>query len=193
LQLKGVVVLGHSFGGCVALAYALAYPERVKGLILCSAVASAEFADSMMLAVRDRGTAAQVAVCQRAFTGGITTDQEFRDGWNTVLPLYFHRFLEEYQQKMDASTRYSAEGFNRFAVEALSAFRPHLSDVNVRTLVLTGRHDLIIAPEHGSERLHRDIRGSTLYKFDISGHFPFIEENTRFLDVVSGWLLNFRS
>ena len=31
-----IVLFGHSFGGFLALEYALKYPEKLKGLILCA-------------------------------------------------------------------------------------------------------------------------------------------------------------
>jgi pimeloyl-ACP methyl ester carboxylesterase len=180
--------LATPLGGCVALAYALAYPHFVEGLILCNAVASVAFAEALLSAVREHGTAAQLSTYERAFIGAITTDDAFRDAWNVVLPLYFHRYKREYGDRINQHTLYSAEGFNRFVAEALPAYAPNLAAVTAPTLVLTGAQDIIVAPEHGSARLHREISGSRFHTFAGSGHFPFIEENADFIDVVSRWL-----
>jgi proline iminopeptidase len=70
----------------------------------------------------------------------------------------------------------------------LPAYAPDFGAVKVPTLILAGAHDHIIGPEHGSARLHREIRGSQLHTFEASGHFPFIEEPDAFVAVVSTWL-----
>jgi proline iminopeptidase len=188
-----IVVFGHSFGGCVAITYALRYPHAVRALILCNAIASVDFAGSMMAAIGTHGTNAQLEVYQRAFSGAVTNDDEFRNGWNIVVPLYFHRYKNEYGESINRATLYSAEGFNRFAAEAFPTYQPDLSAVNATTLVLGGRRDIIVAPEHGNLRLQREIRNSQLHMFDDSGHFPFIEENDRFVDIVSRWLSRIES
>lgn len=55
-----VVVLGHSYGGFLALRYALAHPDRVRGLILLSTAAVMEHWDSIHegLTARHAGSAA---------------------------------------------------------------------------------------------------------------------------------------
>ena len=183
-----VTVLAHSFGCCVAVQYALSHPDSVRALILCGGVASVAFGPALMAAIAAHGTPAQLDVYQRAFSGSIRTDQEFRDGWLTVFPLYFNRYRDEYGRQMAAGTAFSAEGFNRFAAEALPAYAPDFDALKTPTLILTGRHDHLIAPEHGGARLHREIRGSQLHTFEASGHFPFIEEADAFVAVVSAWL-----
>lgn len=37
MQLDKIILLGHSFGGYLAAAYAIQYPERIKHLILADA------------------------------------------------------------------------------------------------------------------------------------------------------------
>jgi len=58
----------------------------------------------------------------------------------------------------------------------------------VPTLVIGGRNDFIMPPQHGPERLHAGIRGSSLRILDQSGHWPFVEETEWFLATMRGWL-----
>ncbi len=61
-----------------------------------------------------------------------------------------------------------------------------LGEIEVPTLILTGRHDFFCPPSQ-AERLHRGIRGSKMAIFERSGHYPFVEEAEAFRDTVRGW------
>ena len=61
---------------------------------------------------------------------------------------------------------------------------PRLSEITVPTLVIAGRDDWITPPREGAERIHAALPNSELVIFEDSGHFPFIEEQARFLTIV---------
>lgn len=92
LHLDKIIILAHSVGACVAIEYALAYRENVTDLMLVSPVATGEFAMALLANLQTRAEHRAVSVLTSAFTGAITTDDEFRAGWNILLPLYFHRY-----------------------------------------------------------------------------------------------------
>lgn len=54
LGLSRLVVLGHSFGGILAQAYAMRHPQRVRGLVLAGTGSSADSVDRDFLALRRR-------------------------------------------------------------------------------------------------------------------------------------------
>ena len=62
-----------------------------------------------------------------------------------------------------------------------------LGDIDVPSLILTGRHDFFCPPSQAA-RLHRGIRASELVLFERSGHYPFVEETDGFRAVVRRWL-----
>jgi hypothetical protein len=66
-------------------------------------------------------------------------------------------------------------------------FRPELSKITARTVVITGRHDFICGPVWAG-MLHEGITGSRLVTLEHSGHFGQVEEPAAFLDAVR-WLL----
>ena len=65
--------------------------------------------------------------------------------------------------------------------------RQRLSEVEVPVLMITGRHDWSTSVRQAVELVARLPHG-LLVIFEDSGHCPFIEEATRFLDVVRAWL-----
>jgi len=67
-----------------------------------------------------------------------------------------------------------------------------LRTIDAPTLLLAGRHDWIMPPGPGVERMHEQMPGSELVVFEESGHFPFIEEQERFVSVVGDWLAKVR-
>ncbi|HEV7234660.1 MAG TPA: alpha/beta hydrolase, partial [Ktedonobacteraceae bacterium] len=63
-----------------------------------------------------------------------------------------------------------------------------LSEITVPTLVMVGKDDWITPPTQAAERLHAGLPNSQLVRFENSGHFPFIEENEKFVATVRDWI-----
>jgi proline iminopeptidase len=86
-------VLGHSFGGHVALEYVLRYPERVSRLVLLDTAGDARWPQvnaAEVLAGRGYGPKT-VAVARRFYSGGIAP-KDFVRAAIRLLPAYDHRF-----------------------------------------------------------------------------------------------------
>ena len=176
-------VLGHSFGSYVALDYAHRFPERVEKLILVGGAPALDYPDVIGANLAARGTPEQGALLQKAMTGPLESDDEFKRGWRLLLPLYFHG------KPVFEDGIYSAEAlFHGFRMLGSFSALPWLPDLRMPTLVMGGRHDWIAPPAQGPERLARGIPGARLAIFEESGHFPFIEENARFLSVLREFL-----
>lgn len=182
-----VVVLGHSYGGFLALRYALAHPERVRGLILLSTAAVMDHWDAIheTLAAR-QATPAQL----RAFEDRPFEDEaDFAATLGALLPLYFHRPPQEEVLTSLGSMRTSVEasvaGGRCMADYDL---RGELSSIEVPALVLGGRHDFIMPFSATAEPLAAGLPNAQLQVFEDSGHFPYIEQAALFGDVVRSWL-----
>jgi proline iminopeptidase len=195
-QLRGmltkepVILFGHSYGGFLALEYALRYPKRVAGLVLCSTAASANHAPAAVQLAASRGVPVALAELHRALAEPSRSDIEFAESWRTVLPLYFHTQDPQRAASLFANTIFSAEGYNRAFFHWLGEFdvRERLREIDVPALVLSGADDWIMPPELAGNDLAKGIPHAELVVFEHSGHFPFIEESDRFTEVVSTWL-----
>ncbi len=182
-------VLGHSFGAYLALDYARRYPQRVEKLVLVGGAPALDYPDVIGANLSKIGTPEQAAVLQKAMSAPLESDEEFRRGWNLLLPLYFRRFDPKIAAQMDAGAVYSAQAlFHGFRMLSQFSALPWLGDVEAPVLVTAGRYDWIAPPAQGAERLARGLPHARLAIFEESGHFPFIEENPRFLSVLGEFL-----
>ena len=182
-------VLGHSFGAYVALDSAHRFPERVRKLVLVGGAPALDYPDVIGANLTRRGTPAQAALLQQAMSAPFESDEAFRRAWNALLPLYFRSFDPTVAARMDEKMRYSADAlFHGFRMLSQFSALPWLGDLRMPVLVAGGRHDWIAPPAQGSERLSRGLPHAELALFEESGHFPFIEENERFLSVLTEFL-----
>lgn len=184
-----VVVLGHSYGSFLALEYAVRHPERVAGLVLVGSAPKFDYPATAMANAAKRATPEQLAALQGGLTGPVADDEGFARVWRAIVPIYYHRPDAEVLRRQDAETRYSAAAFNAGMFRCLPSYDvlPHLGQLRVPALVVTGRHDWITPVEQG-ERLARAMPDARLVVFEESGHYPFVEEPARFVDLVGAWL-----
>ena len=183
-------LLGHSYGALIALEYALRHPGTLDALVLAEVVPALDYPDVVMANAQARATPAQLGRVGDMMGPPVASDAELERLWRDVLPLYFHRYDPAIAEAMNAHMRFRAAAFNRSTKHCLPAFNitARLPEIRVPTLVMGGRHDWIMPPAQGPERVHAGIAGSELVIFEESGHFPFIEENAKFLRVVKEWL-----
>jgi len=176
---QDVDLLGHSYGGAVVMAYTARFPDRVKRLLIVDSAAP-RWKDTIFLFsqvfpdVNERvvgfefasqfGDAAAIEGGIREYLSMLFWDPDHRDA-----------FLRQF----------SAKGFRRDVNEALDAdmarydLSPELPKFRLPVLVMTGRHDMNVAPVI-AWKIHKAIPGSRLVIFERSGHLPFLEEPERF-------------
>lgn len=187
LGLERFVLLGHSFGACLALAYALHYADRLDGMALCAAAPSLEHVPAALVRLADRMTSEQRSILAR-LTQQVDDDAFLMHAWQTLLPLYFADYRAEYERAVIGRLRCSAAAWNHLADiadELNAAARHHRAPCPV--LLLNGRHDWF-ATEEQVQRLQVVLPGAHLIEFEHSGHFPFIEQPEPFLTAVRAWL-----
>jgi proline iminopeptidase len=185
-----IILFGFSFGGFIAQDFALRHSDHLAGLILCDTAPALDYPDVIMANAQARSTSEQFQAVVQALSAPAADDAAFQQLWVTILPLYFNNYNPEVGAAMDKTTQYSAAAFNQGMGKCLPTFNTlsQLEDISVPTLVLAGRHDWITPPSYGAERVHAAIPNSQMVIFEESGHFPYIEENERFINVVSDWI-----
>jgi proline iminopeptidase len=182
-------VLGHSFGGYVALEYALRYPQSLSHLLLVDTGAENSWAqEKAPEELAKRGFDPEVVdLCRRYFNGLIEPKEMFPSlmklskAYNpyTSLSQLPHMLFWGLQTKLQPETFvYSASHFLKgWSVKS------RLGEIKVPTLVMSGRQDFIYPPEH-QEELATCISNARLVIIDRAGHNPHDEQTAKTLEAV---------
>lgn len=185
LGFEKIAVLGYSFGGCIALKYALRYPEHLSHLILLDTAPTFDYWEEVKANARRKGaTPEQLG----ALEASVDNEAEFWNALKLTEPLYFHTFDADLAERVLGTTIISVEASKAGqAIQEEWDLTARLSEISAPTLILVGRDDFICPPSQ-AKILHERIPNSELVVFERSGHFAHVEEPEAFFDAVRGWL-----
>ncbi|MGA2665686.1 MAG: proline iminopeptidase-family hydrolase [Nitrososphaerales archaeon] len=188
-------LLGHSYGGFLALEYALGHRSRLDSLILSSTSASVPRTVEELVKLRGRLPRAMRETMDRCEAAGDLRDPAYLK----CIDHLYHRhicILEPWPEEVERLFRDWAPdiyremwGANEFWVTGnlkdwdVSA---RLPSIDLPTLVTVGRRDELPIPL--AEELRDGIRGSGLRIFEKSSHMAMIEEPEAYLAAVSAAL-----
>ncbi len=197
LQLHRVHILGQSWGGMLAMEYALTRPAGLASLIIADSPASMGQWVAEANRLRD-GLPPEVQRTLLAHeAAGTTGDPAYEeammvfyrrhvcrlDPWPDCLNRSFQKLTE------DPEVYHTMNGPSEFHVTGVLKdwdIVERLGEIRVPALVLSGRYDE--ATPAIAETVHRDIPGSQWVLFERSSHMPHLEETERYLQVVNEFL-----
>lgn len=185
-----VVVAGGSYGGFMAMEYAIRYPDRVRAVVLRDTSPD----HSTMHRARENALASdRVSVDMEKFdridTGQVRDDDDLRDCWREILPLYDFTYDPAVVERKVAATPYRFEAHNHaFSVNMPSYdITADLPSITAPVLVTVGRADWI-TPVESSEKIVSLVPDARLVVFERSGHSPQVEEAEAWTATVRGFL-----
>lgn len=179
-----VAVLGHSYGGFIALEYALRYPESVSHVILVDTAPVFNYAEDIMNNAIAKGATPEML---EALAASSSTDEAMESMLKLIWPLYFYQYQPAYDALLtDIIMCAALEGQQEKMVATYNTL-PSLHEIGCPTLILVGRDDFITPPSQ-AHLMHEHIAHSRLVVFEHSGHFPWVEEPTLFIHTVKEWL-----
>lgn len=178
-----VAVLGHSWGGYVALAYAIRYPDRVERLVLVSSVAPKISATEFLFG----SLFPDVHAVRRGLRGENPDDVQKYIRLSLAMSFYSPENRERILAKL-GPVAYNGRQETLLWRDAESRdLTSDLRRLTMPVLLATGRFDANVAPRT-TWSIHQVVPGSQLAVFERSGHFPMIEEPDRFFAVVDKFL-----
>jgi len=181
-------VLGHSFGGYVALTMAMRSPDLLGGLILVSTAPVERGYDLDALEQLVGKNLREIAARQQ--TG--TASEEDMQRFNTeVLPLYWYQFKPEYLSGIFGKTVLNPEigPYMQARLKQEYDLRSQVANITSPTLVLLGRHDWVTPFEEGEE-MARQIPNAQSHVFEQSGHWVFDDQTEEFIAEIRTFLVS---
>jgi proline iminopeptidase len=180
-------VLGHSFGGNVALEYALRYPSSLSHLILLDTCGDARWAqqNAPELLVKRGYSPAIVETARRFFNGQLKADEvlpsalRLVNAYNYHSSFLFHPAVLALAYRMGLGPpmvmRPQAHVFGFSQLSRGWTVMDRLCEITVPTLVMAGRHDFLFPPEHQAILADR-IPNAHLEIIECAGHNPQFEQ-----------------
>jgi len=188
---------GHSWGGMLALEYALAYPERVAGLVLANTFADMASAhDAVRETVETLSEESREAIATHEASRTFDAPA-FQAALMELIGAHICR-LESFPRPLSrafAEMNHDVYGLmwgpTEFTVAETARLRgwdvsDRLAELDVQTLVLTGSHDEF------SPDLARDLADglpdAEFVELDESSHMPFWEQPDEHREAVEAFL-----
>ena len=186
-------VLGHSFGGQVALEYALRYGPRVSKLVLMDTSADPGLSHASAPEIlRKRGYSTEAVQAVRRFFNGQLTPDEVRPTVMKFMKAYFYRFrLWDWPRAMLNALHLKLRpetivfGFSRLMKNWSMMNR--LGEIDIPTLVIAGRFDFLFPPEHQAIMADR-LPNARLEIIENAGHNPHVEQQKEVVAILRRFL-----
>ncbi|MDY6834245.1 MAG: alpha/beta fold hydrolase [Chloroflexota bacterium] len=186
LGIDKVIVIGHSFGGCIALTYALRYPRCISGLVLLDTTPSFNHGREIVENARRKSLSENVFA--RLGAAPPMDDGEMEADFRAILPLYFYEYDYTLADRLFADTVWNAAAC-RQGQKLMDEYdiTSSLREIHSPTLIIAGRDDFICSPSRACI-IHRAVPNSNLMIIEESGHFPYVERPDEFFSIVLNWI-----
>jgi proline iminopeptidase len=195
LGLGRVHLLGHSWGGWLAIDYALAHPEALKTLILENTVADIPHLSTELERLRGALGAETVAMMLAHEADGTLSHPEYQ----AAVTILNHRHVCRLAE-WPAPVMRSLGDWNMGPYEAMQGPNeflyignlkdwnrvPDLPRISVPVLITVGRHDELTPA--CAARMQRALPDAELHVFPNSSHMPFYEEPGLYYPVLLDFL-----
>ena len=179
-------LVGDSYGGLLAMAYAAAHPEHIEKLILSDSAAPAwkdivrvlpdVFPDVLeQIAAREKNSASNPNAA----------DQRIRDHF--LMLFYSEANRDAYLAGVkDLGSTPQVSAAVQKATRTLD-LTLELSKFKFPTMVITGRYDMNVTPVT-AWNIYKAIPGAKFVVFEKSGHLPAYEEPDKYVKVIDQFL-----
>jgi proline iminopeptidase len=186
-----VVVAGGSYGGFIAMEYAIAYPEHVRAMVLRD---TAPDASTLQKAYENARNQDRVEIpwddFDRYWSGRITDDEDLKARWAEMIPLYDHEYDPVRSAAAVEAGIYRHESHNWCFQHNMPVYdlKPALPSVACPTLVTVGRTDWV-TPVSEAQTIAELVQDGRLVVFEESGHSPQVEQAELFQRTVRDFLV----
>jgi proline-specific peptidase len=197
LGLDRVHLLGQSWGGQLALEYALTRPEGLESLILADSLADMSQWVSEANRLRSQLPREIQEVMDKHESEGTVDDPAYEaasmefyrrhvcrlEEWPEALNRAFEKLMK-YPQVYE--TMWGPNEFNVTGTLKDWSVADRLEEIDVPTLILSGRYDE--STPAINETIHNGIKGSEWVIFEKSSHMPHLEEPKKYIATLNDFI-----
>lgn len=185
-----VGILGHSFGGFIAIKALALFPSQFKFGILSNTSMDDSWRKSASLAANQLTDYQDILALHKTVQDN-PTDENWKNLTLRYAPLYFPELTRDQATKVMESWAYRAAPY-------IFASHNIFADLNLETeskkisapcLVVGSPLDRVV-PWSSQQDLAKNLRNSKTVLIDGTGHFPFTTQPKKFLNVVHTWWTN---
>jgi pimeloyl-ACP methyl ester carboxylesterase len=175
LNVAQPIIVGHSWGGALALAYAVEFPDEAAGLVLL-APAAYESDDGVSFLTKLPALPYVGDLINFLFTpllGASVVREDVQKAFapDPVPKNYLRHVLTEWTRPKKVKW-YSVD--DALLNESLPKFTPLYSDIRVPVVIVTGDSDMIVPAQENSHRLYEALPHAELVVLEKTGHqIPF--------------------
>lgn len=183
LNLPAMALLGHSFGGVLAAAFAAWYPEDVTQLLLLAPAifSSAGYPELLkklgfslgLVRFGSRISQSRFVVRRQIRVPFYDPDSQDDSVWERRLADY--EMARQSADVLEATAFYDA--------------RPDLPSISHPTCIVWGLDDSVVPHAH-AEWIGRYVPNAEIHKLEACGHLPMLEQPEGFLKLARNFLLN---
>ncbi len=185
-HLDHLIVIGHSYGGGVALSLALLDPARISKMVL---IDSASYAQQLPKLIRWL----QIPIAGPLAFYLLPTAYEVRDAYRYAF--YDDRKIPDdivgkvtENLRMPHAKAVYLDASRQLVPEDIRCVSGYYRRIRIPTLIIWGAEDIVIRPEK-AYRLHRDLPNSRLVLIPRCGHIPHEECPGKVLELLEKFML----
>ena len=174
---KDAVLIGNGFGGTVALAFALAHPERISKLVLSDAAAG----------FPSEGREAFAIMAQKVADGGLGSIAEIA-AKRVFSPAYLAAHPEKIEERKKVLMGIDPKAFQAACrILQETDLVPLLHHMKVPTLVVCGEFDQATPPALNKQIVEK-IPGAKYVELPGCGHCPPLEQPDQFIAAIKDFV-----
>ena len=196
LGLEQVHILGQSWGGIMALWYALDYaPKGVQSYILSSTLPSARLWESEQHRRISYMEPRYQQAFQKALDRGCYEDPDYLEALDLFMAQHCDPVVSPLPECLTRPKKTGKESYlvgwgpNEFTpTGTLSGFEvtDRLGEIQTPCLITSGQRDL--CSPYIAKTMYDRLPQAKWELFPYSGHMPFIDEHEKYMEVLARWL-----
>lgn len=197
LEFDKFILMGHSWGGLLAMQYAVNYPENLIGLILLNTAPAdykgqKAFQEEFQLRTKKIHSDIKPFFAYEDFKK--LNAAQISDLYRKLFSVYFYNPKEVNNLSLNFNVKSAQSGFKVMAEMSKTYWLhpnvnlfPRLKKLTVPTFILHGKQDIV--PAWTAQKIKDAISNAEIVMLDQCDHFPFIEQSSPFFYELNNFLI----